>query len=342
MRIALVATNNTFGGGEQYLCALGSGLKDLGNCEIGMFATNATVLLKPQERCDFCEPVQIASTRLLDTYDLVHVNCSVPSARMCSHLRAPSVATFHVAPQGWRRIRARLLANTFASYKQIVCIGPDALVQWQSLARFPGVVVPLGIMPVRCQEGAVQDGVIVCPARLANRQKGQDLLLRSITLLRTVYRKQLRVRLLGDGPSRGALVALARRLDIADLVEFCGYQRDALREICVAHVMALPSRYEGVPAVCMEARAMGVPVVCADLPGTREALGDWPGASYVRHGRAFVQRFSKELLRALSMDRTLIRCSPVRSHVEMAHGMYDVYCRVLRGRVVQGGGLPSV
>jgi len=69
--------------------------------------------------------------------------------------------------------------------------------------------------------------------------------------------------LIGEGPERKRLGALARELGISDRVHFLG--RKSREEVALwmnrADVLCLSSRSEGMPNVILEARASGLPVV---------------------------------------------------------------------------------
>ena len=72
----------------------------------------------------------------------------------------------------------------------------------------------------------------------------------------------------GSGPEEGALRSLAAELNIADRVELLGFVADAVPHYLAATVTALSSRWEGLPAVLLEAIACGCPVVTtASSPG---------------------------------------------------------------------------
>ncbi|WP_103029400.1 glycosyltransferase [Salinibacter altiplanensis] len=78
----------------------------------------------------------------------------------------------------------------------------------------------------------------------------------------------------GDGPQRAALEAQARRLNVADRVDFRGQQRRAgvraaLRE---AHAFVLPSRHETFGVVLVEAMATGLPVVATRCGGPEDIV----------------------------------------------------------------------
>jgi glycosyltransferase involved in cell wall biosynthesis len=80
--------------------------------------------------------------------------------------------------------------------------------------------------------------------------------------------------IVGDGPRRGALEALARNLGQRDRVTFTGaLLPDAVPEIVSqCHALVLASRSEGRPNVVLEAMAAGVPVVASDIDGVREMI----------------------------------------------------------------------
>ncbi len=82
-----------------------------------------------------------------------------------------------------------------------------------------------------------------------------------------------RLRILGDGPLRGELLAHAAKVGLADRVELPGAVDDMAPEWADAAICALSSKTEGFPLVAQEAMSAGVPVVSYDCPsGPRELI----------------------------------------------------------------------
>src|SRR4029078_7047098 len=79
--------------------------------------------------------------------------------------------------------------------------------------------------------------------------------------------------LVGSGPQKESLFRLATRLRIADRVRLLGWESDATPLIAPADMLVLPSRWEGMPNVVLEAMAAGKPVVATQAEGTVELLG---------------------------------------------------------------------
>jgi glycosyltransferase involved in cell wall biosynthesis len=98
-------------------------------------------------------------------------------------------------------------------------------------------------------------------------EKGFDLLLRAhaATALPLV--------ILGEGPERDALAALARELGTADRVSMPGFVDNPYAWMARAAALVLSSRREGLPTVLVEGLALGTPIASVDCPwGPREIL----------------------------------------------------------------------
>ena len=76
--------------------------------------------------------------------------------------------------------------------------------------------------------------------------------------------------LLGEGEDRPAMEEKCRQLGIADRVRFLGNRRDAERFYQAMDLFLLPSFFEGLPGVLVEAQAAGLRCMVSD-PVTREA-----------------------------------------------------------------------
>ncbi len=84
-----------------------------------------------------------------------------------------------------------------------------------------------------------------------------------------------RLDLLGDGRERGRLEARAAALGVADRVTFAGHVARIAPYLARAEALLCTSRYEGYPAVLVEAIAGGVPVVTTPCsPAVPEILRD--------------------------------------------------------------------
>jgi len=110
--------------------------------------------------------------------------------------------------------------------------------------------------------------IVVCAARLAVSQKGQDVLLAAWPAV-TAAVPEARLVLVGDGPDRDALQRAA-----SARVDFAGEQADTAPWFRAADVVVQPSRYETLSLSVLEALACGRPVVATDAIGMKEAVGD--------------------------------------------------------------------
>jgi glycosyltransferase involved in cell wall biosynthesis len=113
---------------------------------------------------------------------------------------------------------------------------------------------------------------ILCVGRLADPRKRVDLLLRAFAASRR--RGETRLTIVGDGPMRSALEALAQELAVDDQVTFAGeLAHTALRDqLGGAAIFVLPSDSEGMSNSLLEAMAQGLAVIVADIEANREIV----------------------------------------------------------------------
>jgi L-malate glycosyltransferase len=74
-----------------------------------------------------------------------------------------------------------------------------------------------------------------------------------------------RLVILGEGPERGAIVAEAERLGVADRLILPGFVRDPVRYMGAFDIFALSSDSEQFPISLVEAMACGLPALCSDV-----------------------------------------------------------------------------
>ncbi|WP_030169238.1 glycosyltransferase family 4 protein [Spirillospora albida] len=76
----------------------------------------------------------------------------------------------------------------------------------------------------------------------------------------------------GGGPMAGGLARLTARLGIADRMRWLGHRDDVAAVLPAFDLMAMPSRWEGLPCVLVEAIGAGIPLVATAVPSNQDLV----------------------------------------------------------------------
>jgi glycosyltransferase involved in cell wall biosynthesis len=167
--------------------------------------------------------------------------------------------------------------------------------------------------------------------RLECQQKRQDFFLRHFAAHRNEL-PPLHVHLIGDGPDRERLRALTNELGLPDAVSFEGWAEDMDSWYQRLDAILLPSRFEGVPVVMLEAMRWGLPVLASRLDGMAEMLPqDWLFPA--DDGEEMIRRL-KTLL-AVDQQTLLLRNRQRVDQLDTASfraGFRDAVCACLGGK----------
>lgn len=194
-----------------------------------------------------------------------------PAAVHHLHTMDPTLRTRHLRLE---RVLARVT-------RRVICCSAAVARHAVEVMRLPAdltVVVPNGIDPPPAADraaalraiGSPAPPVLGCVGSLT-AHKGQAVLLRAAAALpRSACGT---VVLIGDGPERGALEALAAAIGLSDRVRFAGARPDARALLPAFDVAVVPStEREGMPLAALEAMDAGLPLVASRLGGLCEVI----------------------------------------------------------------------
>lgn len=201
---------------------------------------------------------------------------------------APVVVASEMAVDLWKGRAELLVDRRLARVTDRVVGNSEAVVDYYRKAGLPAdrlAMIYSGIgdeEPPAADRAAVRAGlelpadapVILFAGRLYP-QKGVGDLLHAVDILQHV-RPGLVTLIAGDGPLREQLTGYARAVELLDSgrVRFLGHREDVPRLLVAADLLALPSRFEGLPNVVLEAMRSRKPVVATAAPGTTELVVD--------------------------------------------------------------------
>jgi len=106
-----------------------------------------------------------------------------------------------------------------------------------------------------------------------DRQKGIDAFLPLATKILEEFPDWEWI-VVGDGPLRTRLIQQASASPAGRRIHFLGWQPDVSPIMAASEVLVLPSRWEGMPNVVLEAMACGKPVLATRTEGVAELLGE--------------------------------------------------------------------
>jgi glycosyltransferase involved in cell wall biosynthesis len=120
--------------------------------------------------------------------------------------------------------------------------------------------------------------LFICVGRLTP-QKNYLRLVEALKLL--ADRPEWSLDIWGEGESREEIEGAAAAAGLSDRIRLRGFSSAVTRAMQQACALILPSVYEGMPNVLLEAMALGVPVIAADIEGIREVVGNDPACVWI-------------------------------------------------------------
>lgn len=118
----------------------------------------------------------------------------------------------------------------------------------------------------------------------------------------------VRAAILGDGPLREPLRALARELGLEENLDFLGFRRDMAFYYRQARIFVLTSNSEGLSCACLEAMACGLPVVVSDVADMAEIARNNETGFLISNPQA-AELFSTAILKLLEDESLYHKCS---------------------------------
>jgi teichuronic acid biosynthesis glycosyltransferase TuaC len=221
---------------------------------------------------------------------LIHAHAALPcghaAAFLSRRLNIPFVVTVHGLDVFNRcfengvaaRWRGKTSSQVYARARKVICISQKVqrVLEDGTGPAASAEVVYNGTDPDFFAPGPPQSGpptILVIGTLLAG--KGHELVLRALSTLKDSY-PGLQCNIMGEGAERDRFVNLARDLNLGDRVHFLG--RRSRSEVAEAMrnctVFVLPSRFEGLGCVYLEAMASGKPAIACRGQGIDEIIHD--------------------------------------------------------------------
>lgn len=243
-------------------------------------------LLRGTGSLTYVQAVQAAFKRQWDAGyrpDLIHAHvyqAGLPAVLIGRRYGIPVIITEHLSAfprrllSRWHLMQARYAFSRAARVLPVSKVLARALEDYGITARREIVPNAVDLAQFRPPEGARPAG----PYRLLFvgglvPVKGVPHLLEALAQLQR-KRTDWLLDIVGDGPERDAYERMARALGLTGQITFHGMQPKAAVAGFMqrADLLVLPSLWENLPCVVIEAQATGLPVVASDIGGIPELV----------------------------------------------------------------------
>jgi glycosyltransferase involved in cell wall biosynthesis len=221
--------------------------------------------------------------KLMQRYDIVHAHlfpAQLWAAFATFRLkpRVPLVITEHSPWNRRRRPWMRPLDTwAYSRYERIACISEiteEDLVRWCPCVAARTTLVPNGI-PLEVFERSQAIELPMVPRDVPRLvfvgrfepQKDQSTILRALVRVPDAH-----LLLVGDGPLRAEMEAVARLLGIAERVTFLGWRSDIPGILKASDIYIHSTNFDGFGIAACEAMAAGLPVLASNVPGLAQLV----------------------------------------------------------------------
>jgi teichuronic acid biosynthesis glycosyltransferase TuaC len=282
-------------------------------------------------------------------FDLIHAHAPLPcghaAAVLSKSLGVPFIVSVHgldafctrqagVILGKWCR---RASENVYHSASTVICISEAVREQVARLGSAKTAVIYNGVDAERFSPGPELAPPTVLSVGNLIPVKGHALLLKAFARTIKVL-PDCRLGIIGEGPERGNLFTAASELGITSQVQFLGRRSrqqvaDAMRRCAM---FALPSEYEGLGCVYLEAMASGKPIIGCNGQGIAEII------EHGKNGLLVPPKSEDDLTTSLKMllqnhdyrERlgSAARATVLQRHTlaHQAHQLAEIYRKVAR------------
>lgn len=146
------------------------------------------------------------------------------------------------------------------------------LYRWKNGVRIKNAVPPLDEYQTPASREPADGACRILFVGRITRQKNWSCLLRAIPWIDSACRVQVIV--CGDGEERTQFVSMVNQLNITEKVQYLGYQSNVYPLMQSCDMLVLPSWFEGMPNVLLEALQIGLPCIVSDIPAHHDIVGD--------------------------------------------------------------------
>jgi glycosyltransferase involved in cell wall biosynthesis len=297
MRVLYVIQELAAGGAERVVLALSRGAQSAGHHVAVAAAPGAlsaelagTAFELPllERRLSRLPGAALALRRALREArpDVVHVHnpgmSAVASLATGRGRTAKALVSVHGVPDGDYAAAARVLR--LAGLPAVAC-GPGVAAALASAGLHVRTTIVNGVGPppppasraaIAAEWGLRPEQTLVLAVGRLVRQKNHAAAVRALSSV-----PDAALVIVGEGPLADELLHEAGSLGIGDRLVLAGARPDARSLIGAADVVVLPSRWEGLPLVALEALAAGRPLVATTVRGVRELVTDGEDALLV-------------------------------------------------------------
>lgn len=164
----------------------------------------------------------------------------------------------------------------YSRFAKIVCVSEQVrreLVDWLPNLRKKTIVVPNAVAVPRSTTNVAKEFDLIFVGRLT-KAKGVDILLKALAQLKDegIF---VVTAVVGDGPLMDCLKGMAKNMGIENLVHFLGTQKFIFDFYQRSKILVLPSRWEGLPLVILEAMGSGIPVIATSVGGIVDVIRNY-------------------------------------------------------------------